>query len=133
MGSHEFAWEGDILDMVAPVSSCVQGAAMSGNHCFAAVLVYPRFLGKNIKYKGSKQMTRTFSRFSGENKYRTEEEVCEGRLRTRTRGTECTQADKSPGKVDGGLMEMDGANLGQMFVKLRRGGISIMMFNVGFR
>lgn len=52
MGSHEFVWEGDILDIVAPVSSCVQGAVMSGNHCFAAVLVYPRFLGKNTKYKG---------------------------------------------------------------------------------
>lgn len=38
MGSRESIWGGDILDIVAPVSSCVQGAAMSGNHCFAAVL-----------------------------------------------------------------------------------------------
>lgn len=77
-------------------------------------------------------MTRTFSR-SGKNKYRTEEEVCEGRWKTRIRGMECTQAGKSPGKVDGRLMRTEGVNLGQMFMELRRGGISIMMFNVGLR
>lgn len=121
------------MDIVAPVSSCVQGAAMSGNHCIAAVLFYPSFLGKNIKYKGSRQMTRTFSRISGKNKYRTEEEVCAGRLRTRIRGMECTQAGNSPGKVDGGRMRMEGVNPGQMFVELRKGGINIMMFNVGLR
>lgn len=105
------------MDIVAPVSSCVQGAVMSGNHCFAAVLVYPRFLGKNIKYKGlSPDSVARISTVEDKN-----------------RGTECTQAGKSPGKVDGGLVRMEGDNLGQMFVELRRGGISIMMFNVGFR
>ena len=77
-------------------------------------------------------MTRTFSR-SGKNKCRTKEEVCEGRWKTRIRGMECTQAGKSPGKVDGRLMRMEGVNLGQMFMELRRGRINIMMFNVGFR
>lgn len=28
MGSREFIWGGDILDIVAPVSSCVQGKVL---------------------------------------------------------------------------------------------------------
>lgn len=134
--SCEHIWGGDIWVIIAPVSSCVQG---TDGHAWKTLVCSSPIpskvltinpLTKNTKHKGSRQMTRIFPRFSGGNKRRAEEKVCEGRLRTRARGMAGHTSWQACWEVDG-LVTKEGASLGSMLVELRRHGMDNMMLSVG--